>query len=101
MPYSFIGTGNSGQAFGESILRNMHNMFCALIHYLSIDTVNINQLRRKYDPQVDLIAPHITIVFPMRESIGEQRLVSHIEKVLLEWKPFPIHLKGLYRSWDN
>ena len=76
-------------------------MFYALVHYPAVDTVSINQLRRSYDPQIDLIDPHITLVFPVREAIGEQRLVSHIEKILRGWKPFPIHLQGLQRSWDN
>lgn len=76
-------------------------MFYALVHYPAVDKVSINQLRKKYDPQVDVIEPHITIVFPVPESVGEQHLVLHIENVLLEWKPFTIHLKGLQQSWDN
>lgn len=76
-------------------------MFYALVHYPAVNTASINQLRRSYDPQIDLIDPHITFVFPVHEAIGEQRLVSHIEKVLRGWKPFPIHLQGLQRSWDN
>jgi 2'-5' RNA ligase len=76
-------------------------MLYALIHYPAVDIVSINQLRRKYDPQVDLIEPHITIVFPVPGSVGEPRLVSHMEQVLRAWKPFPIHLQGLQQSWDN
>jgi 2'-5' RNA ligase len=76
-------------------------MFYALVHYPEANTVSINQLRRGYDPQIDLIDPHITLVFPVHEAIGELLLVSHIEKILRGWKPFPIHLQGLQRSWDN
>ena len=76
-------------------------MFYALVHYPAIDTDVIHQLRKKYDPQVDLIEPHLTIVFPLPESVGEQKLVSHLEQALLAWKPFTIRLKGLQRSWDN
>jgi 2'-5' RNA ligase len=76
-------------------------MFYALVHYPDIDTSRIDQLRKKYDPQVDLIEPHITIVFPVPESVGEQKLSSHIDRVLRDWQPFPIRLKGLLQSWDN
>ena len=76
-------------------------MIYALIHYPAVDTEQIDQLRRKYDPQFDLIAPHITIVFPLPQSIGEQNLIPHIEAVLHDWKPFPIRLRGLEKSWDD
>lgn len=76
-------------------------MFYALVHYPAVDAGSIKQLRKKYDPQVELIEPHITIVFPVPESIGEQHLLSHIQNVLLTWRPFTIRLKGLQVSWDN
>jgi 2'-5' RNA ligase len=76
-------------------------MIYSLVHYPNVDTTRINQLRKKYDPQVSLIEPHITIVFPVPESAGEQPLVSHIEGVLHGWKPFSIRLKGLLQSRDN
>src|SRR5438270_9007778 len=76
-------------------------MAYALIHYPAIDPERINQLRSKYDPLFNLIAPHITIMFPVPDSIGGLRLVSHTESVLHRWKPFSIHLKGLQKSWDK
>ncbi len=76
-------------------------MIYALVHYPAIDQGLINQLRSKYDPQFHLIAPHITIMFPVPDSIGERGLVSHIESVLSHWEPFPICLKGYQRSWDE
>ena len=76
-------------------------MFYALVHYPDVDTSRINQLRKKYDSQVDLIEPHITIVFPVPESLGEQKLSFHIDRVLGDWQPFPIRLKGFLQSRDN
>ena len=76
-------------------------MFYALVHYLDIDTSRINRLRKRYDPQVTLIEPHITIVFPVPESVGEEQLVSHVDRVLRGWRSFPIRLKGLLQSLDN
>ena len=76
-------------------------MTYALVHYPNVDTTRINQLRREYDPQINLIEPHITIVFPVPESVGEEPLVSHIEGVLRGWQPFSIRLNGLLQSGDN
>ena len=75
-------------------------MFYALVHYPAVDTQRIDALRRKYDPQADLIAPHITLIFPV-SSIGESNLVSHFEHVLSSCPPFPIHLRGLEQSADH
>jgi len=76
-------------------------MIYALVHYPKIDVQRINQFRKKYDPQVDLIEPHITLMFPISESIGEGNLVNHLEHVLSHWQSFPIHLQGLEKSWDD
>lgn len=76
-------------------------MFYALVHYPSIDTGRINEFRRRHDPHVDLIEPHITFVFLVPESIGQANLVRHIEGVLRDWRPFSIHLKGLQKAWDH
>lgn len=69
-------------------------MIYALVHYPDIDTGRINQFRRKYDPQVVLIEPHITLMFPVPESIGEEKLVDHLASVLRGWQSFPVHLQG-------
>jgi 2'-5' RNA ligase len=76
-------------------------MIYALVHFPEIDLELINGLRADYDPQFNLIAPHITIVFPVLDSIGEHRLVSHMQTVLRDCLPFPIRLKGLMKSWDE
>lgn len=76
-------------------------MVYALVHYPDINKEEINLLRRKYDPQFNLIEPHITIIFPVSDSINEAVLVTHIVDVLHDCKAFPVHLNGLKRSWDN
>ena len=76
-------------------------MLYALVHYPAVELRHINRLRSKYDPLFHLIAPHITIMFPTPDSIGERNLVSHIEGVLHRWESFPIRLKGLQQSWDE
>lgn len=76
-------------------------MSYALVHYPNINTEDINQIRQKYDPQVDVIKPHITLVFPVVESINKNNLILHIDSILSKWKTFPICLKGLQKSWDE
>ncbi|HEY0376524.1 MAG TPA: 2'-5' RNA ligase family protein [Pyrinomonadaceae bacterium] len=79
----------------------LSEMIYALVHYPDVDTRGINQLREKYDPQAGWIGPHVTLMFPVPESVGEDNLVRHIENVLSRWRPFPIHLRGLEKSWDD
>jgi len=55
----------------------------------------------KHDPQVALIEPHITLMFPVSESIGEDHLVHHLESVLRNWQSFPVHMQGCQISSDD
>jgi 2'-5' RNA ligase len=74
----------------------------ALVHFPRIDTTAIQRFRRKYDPTVDLIAPHITILFPLAEDkMDEEALAEHISSVLEKWQAFPAHLCGLVKAWDH
>lgn len=76
-------------------------MIYALVHYPDVDAGGINQLRERYDPQAGWIAPHITLMFPVPDSVGEDNLVNHLENVLRGRRPFLIHLQGLQKSWDD
>jgi 2'-5' RNA ligase len=86
---------------GGSSLKAGTEMIYALVHYPSIDFGRINQFRKKYDPQFELIEPHITIMFPVPESVGEEKLVHHFASVLDGWNSFPIHLQGCQISSDD
>jgi 2'-5' RNA ligase len=76
-------------------------MIYALVHYPDVETRRINALRNKYDPQAGLIGPHITLMFPVPESVGEDELVRHLHTVLSGRRPFPLHLRGLQKSLDD
>ena len=75
--------------------------YYALVCYPEINTEKIEKLRRKYDPTFNLMAPHITIIFPVPASIGKMNLTKHIKQVLARWRPFNAHIAGLKKSWDN
>jgi 2'-5' RNA ligase len=40
-------------------------------------------------------------MFPLTESISEDKLVDHLQNILSEIEPFPIHLRGLQKSVDD
>lgn len=76
-------------------------MYYALVSFPKVDTVSIDRIRRKYDPMVDLIEPHLTVVFPVPESVGRGELVRHCAKVLQGWSPFPVVAGPLVKSPDH
>ena len=79
-------------------------MYYALVLYPHLDKAlaeAIEEIRRRHDPTVDFVKPHITVVFPMPDQVGESRLISHIESVLNNWSPFDICLSGFHRSDDH
>jgi 2'-5' RNA ligase len=62
---------------------------------------SINAIRRVYDPTSGRFKPHITIIFPVHDSVGERSLISHVERVLSQWNPFEIRLGDFHRSRDH
>jgi hypothetical protein len=80
-------------------------MYYVLLYYPKFDRKteeNIKAFRKKYDPSVDSWKPHIPFIFPVACSeVEEGKLTAHIETVLKNWKPFPIHIGGFRKSWDH
>ena len=62
---------------------------------------SIDAIRRKHDPTVGFAKPHITVLFPVPDSIGEPQLINHIQSVLNDWSPFEIRLGGFHKSHDH
>jgi len=80
-------------------------MYYVLTYYPKFDgktEENIKAFRKKYDPFVYSWKPHIPFIFPVPCSeVEEEKLTEHIETVLKNWKPFPIHIGGFRKSWDH
>jgi len=76
-------------------------MYYVLLIYPEVDADLVGRIRRRYDPTVDVIGPHITVVFPVPESVGRERLISHVQPVAGDCRPFEIRLGGLRRSRDH
>lgn len=76
-------------------------MYYALVSFPEVDTSVIDRIRREYDPTVDLIEPHLTVVFPVPESLGKSELIRHCAGVLRGWSPFPVTAGPLTKSPDH
>ncbi len=59
----------------------------------NIDT--INNIRGKYDPLANYIAPHITIVFPFESDFTTHELKEHFNRSLKGIKKFNIMLNNI------
>jgi hypothetical protein len=80
-------------------------MYYVLLYYPRFDGKtgeDIGAFRRKYDPFADSWKPHMPFIFPVPcDEIEEEAFTEHVETVLKRWKPFPIHIGGLAKSWDH
>jgi 2'-5' RNA ligase len=76
-------------------------MYYGVLIYPSVDEALVGRLRRQYDPTVDVIAPHVPVVYPVPGGVGRDLLISHVRNVTLGCAPFEIRLGALHRSADH
>ena len=55
----------------------------------------IESIRTKYDPSVQKVPPHITLVLPFWSSFSTKELDNWIKKVLHHMPPFELELRGI------
>jgi 2'-5' RNA ligase len=58
----------------------------------------IGEIRSAYDPTSRYYKPHVTLIFPTHDRVGEQPLIDHIQNVLGNWSQFEIRLGGLHKT---
>lgn len=58
----------------------------------------INDIRKKYDPLVDLVLPHITLVFPFDSELTNDELSIYLKECLSGIQPFKIELEGFSKQ---
>jgi 2'-5' RNA ligase len=75
--------------------------YVLLIYPDSVDQALAGRIRRQYDPTVDVIAPHVPVVYPLPGGVGRDLLISHVRNVALGCTPFEIRLGALHRSADH
>jgi 2'-5' RNA ligase len=73
----------------------------AVVHLLALPAEPIGGFRRAHDPTVDLIGPHLTLVFPVPATIDGGAFRTHLRDVVSRTPPFDIRLNGLERWWDG
>ncbi|MCD2345869.1 2'-5' RNA ligase family protein [Clostridium guangxiense] len=61
----------------------------------------INEIRKKYDPLVDLVLPHITLVFPFNSELTNKELNLYLKVCLRNIKAFKVELKGFSKQHDR
>lgn len=74
---------------------------CIMIFTEFINIEKINELREKYDPAVNSVAPHITLVFPFKSNIVASEIKKHIEDNIKDIKPFKVKLQGISGEAKN
>jgi hypothetical protein len=71
----------------------------AVVHYPNLSSGGVREFRRKYDPYSELIAEHLTLVFPVPMSLEVIR--AHVQTIAKKSQPFDIHITGLKKTWDH
>lgn len=61
----------------------------------------IDEIRKKYDPLYNFIAPHLTLIFPFQSELTKTELIEHLENQLRELSPFELILKGVTGASDG
>ncbi len=75
--------------------------YLALVYYPIIEHEGFHNFRMTYEPYATLLPPHIPFIFPLEESFGIEKLKSHIQRVLIQWKAFDMHFCKLEKTWDH
>ena len=76
-------------------------MYLALVYFPNVDHTGFQNFRNKYEPYASLLPEHLTMVFPVPEALGQEKLELHIAEVLRLWKPFEVHFCNLYKERDH
>ena len=61
----------------------------------------IQMIREKYDELFDIIEPHITLAFPFRSNISNEKLRQQLADIIRNINPFRIKCKGLTLRKDK
>ncbi len=73
----------------------------AVVFYTDLGDTGVAALRARYDPFHATVRDHVTLVFPLPDTVARDALEAHVREVASRWTPFRLHLAGLHRSWDN
>lgn len=58
----------------------------------------IDSIRKKYDPLAKLVPPHLTLVFPFKSELTQERIFSELEELLSDYKAFKLVCHGVVKE---
>jgi 2'-5' RNA ligase len=71
----------------------------AVVAFPETDAIELMEdVRRRFDPQVGLIAAHITLVFPFESQLSSMALRSHVAGIVGRVPTFRLQLDGVHVS---
>lgn len=68
----------------------------AIVFFPQSNTDGVQEFRKKYDPKADLIAPHVTLVFPFPTVVNEDKVLLEIESKVFNHRGFQVRLEGVH-----
>jgi hypothetical protein len=79
----------------------MKEVSYALVFYPDFKHEGLNRFREKYDPSYPAYREHMPLLHFIPASVTLESLHRHLTRVLDTWKPFKVHFRGLFKSWDH
>ena len=76
-------------------------MYFSLVYYPGIEQKGFHAFRNKYEPFSSLLPEHLTFVFPVPDTIGQEEVENHILEVVSFWNPFRVHFCNLEKTIDH
>src|SRR5687768_14031042 len=61
----------------------------------------VEAIRQQYDPLANVIAGHITLVFPFEGDDTAEQLRAHVEASVADVSPFAVRLEGVTTGGDG
>lgn len=55
----------------------------------------IEAFRREHDPAADLIAAHVSLVFPFATALTQLQIETHVRRVVSRWPPIPVSFRAI------
>lgn len=71
----------------------------AVVFHPRLESPGLDAFRHAHDPFSELIAEHITLLFPIPASLDRVR--ARVAEVAAGLEPFDIHIKGVEKTWDH
>lgn len=61
----------------------------------------IQEIRSRYDPLYEHVAPHITLVFPFTSDIRRNEIENHLRNTIGKLQSFKLTLQGISKQEGN